>query len=281
MNTTTTRTISRLLLAAATAGTIALGAASSVSASTEPPTDASAAADAPPPTAGEPSSPEAAAFCAAYIGVEAAGNSEDPTAIETAIGAAMEAAPEDAAPLLETLVGAFQESGGEGPEFAAAYTPVIDWLKANCGYPELNVSLSEYAFGGVPPELSAGPHIVSAANIGEEVHEFLVMRINDDVTLSVEELLALPEEEAQTMTTFAGIAFAFPGEVGYTVLDLTPGRYVALCFLPEGATPEVISQLPEGPPDSAALASAPPEVVAVMQAAPHFTHGMVQEFTVS
>ena len=63
------------------------------------------------------------------------------------------------------------------------------------------------------------------------------MRINDDVTLSVDELLALPEEESETMATPAAFAFTFPGTTGYTVADLTPGRYVALCFLPEARRP--------------------------------------------
>ena len=272
MYTTKTRNISRLLFVAATAGTIALGAAGSVSATTEPPPDASAAPDVPVPTAGEPASPEAAAFCEAEIGVENASNSEDPAAIEPAIAAAMEVAPEDAAPLLDAVVTALQETGPEGPEFAAAYDALIAWMEGNCGFVTLNLTASEYAFGGMPTELPAGGTIVNLANIGEEVHEIVIVRINDDVTLTIDELLALPEEETETMTTFVNIAFAFPDTVGHTVVNLEPGRYVAVCFLPEGATPEVISQM--SGPDS----STPPGVTL---GPPHAFHGMVQEFTVS
>jgi len=272
MNTTKTRNHTRNLLIAAAAGTFALGAASSVSASTEPPPDASAAPDVPVPTAGEAASPEAAAFCEAEIAVEAAAMSEDPAAIEPAIGAAMEAAPADAAPLLEAVVTALQTSGPEGPEFGAAYEALIAWMEANCGFVTLNLTASEYAFGGLPTELPAGGTIINLANIGEEVHEVAVMRINDDTELTLEELLALPEEEGEQYVTFLNVAFAFPDEVGHTVVNLEPGRYVAICFLPEGATPEVMSQM--SGPDS----STPPGVVL---GPPHFTHGMVQEFTVS
>jgi len=275
MNTTKTRNHIRNLLIAAAAGTFALGAASSVSASTEPPPDASAAPDVPPPTAGEPTSPEAAAFCEAELGVEAASNSEDPAAIEPAIAAAMEVAPADAAPLLEAVVTVFQTTGPEGPEFEAAYGALVAWMQGNCGFPQLNVTLSEFAFGGIPTELSAGGTIISALNTGEQVHEIVVLRLNDDVTMTVEELLALPEEEAFQYVAFIGAGFAVPGETGTVLLNLTPGRHVALCFLPDGLTAEVFEEAGgQIGPD----VSFPP---GVELGAPHFTHGMVQEFTVS
>ena len=46
------------------------------------------------------------------------------------------------------------------------------------------------------------------------------------------------------MVTFVGGMFGiFPGTSQSTVLDLTPGRYVAICFFPQGATPEVFEQM--------------------------------------
>lgn len=270
----TTKT-SKMLFVAATAVTIALGAAGSAIATTEPPADVSAAPDAPPVTAGEPSSPEAAAFCQAELGVEAAISGEDPAAIEPAIGAAVEAAPDDVAPLLQAVLDAFPMDGPPGPEFDAAYTEMTTWMADNCGFTQLNVALSEYAFGGIPAELPAGGTIVNVLNTGEEVHEIVVMRLNDDVTMSVEELLALPEEEAFENVTFVGAGFAVPGETASTILNLTPGRHVAICFLPEGLTAEVFEQAGGqiGPE-----VSFPP---GASLGAPHFTHGMVQEFVVS
>jgi hypothetical protein len=83
------------------------------------------------------------------------------------------------------------------------------------------------------------------------------------VAESLEELLALPEEEAMTKATEAGAAFAAPGTIGTGTADLSePGRYGIVCFIPVGATPDVLQsgEEPEGPP--------------------HFTEGMFAEITV-
>jgi hypothetical protein len=308
----------RLLLAGTAAVTLGIGASAAVSASTgttEPADDTTAHTEAGhtmDTTTGslavdgsaEASSPEAEAFCAAELATEAAVNGDDPAAIGPAIEALIAAAPDDEVRATVEAVVATFEAGG--PEFDAAYASLIDYMKANCGFAELNVAASEYAFDGVPAELPAGPTILTLENIGAEFHEILLLRINDDVTMPVEELLALPEEEQMAMTTFAGAAFAAPGSSSSGVADLTSGRYVAICTLPEGATPEVMEQLeaaegtaPEGsapvgsepagtepagtapagtePAGSAPEGSVPggPEV-----GPPHFTLGMIQEFTV-
>ena len=266
--------------------TFTLGAAGLASASTEtePP------ADSPPAHTGhaestatlavdgsaEPTSPEAEAFCEAELAAEAALNSGD----EAAIGTALEAITAAAEPvaLTETVDAVLAAAEGGGPEFEASYAEVIDYMKANCGYAEVDAIASEYEFEGVPTEIPAGGTIFSLENAGDQVHEIAVMRINDDVTMSLDELLALPEEEAMSMVTTAAFAFAFPGTVSYGTADLTPGRYVALCFLPEGATPEAMSLLEEagvdGPEDSI------PADLGVELGPPHFTKGMVHEFTV-
>jgi len=173
-------------------------------------------------------------------------------------------------PIVDAVLAAEEES----PEFDAAYGELIGWMQENCGFAQLNVTLSEFAFGGIPEELPAGGAIVSALNTGEQVHEIVVFRLNDDMTMTAEELFALPEEELFPNLTFAGAGFAVPGEIGSAVLNLTPGRYVAICFLPDGLTPEIFEQAGgQLGPD----VSFPP---GVELGAPHFTHGMLQEFTV-
>ena len=47
--------------------------------------------------------------------------------------------------------------------------------------------------------------------------------------------------------TMVGVAFGFPGSTSFTTMDLAPGDYIAVCFLPQGATPELMAQMPEGP----------------------------------
>jgi len=129
----------------------------------------------------------------------------------------------------------------------------------------LEVTGVEYAFEGLDAEVAAGTEL-TFTNGGKEVHELVLMRINDDETRSIEELLALPEEEAQEAARFIGVSVAAPGEDGEIMegelVVEEPGRYVALCFIPVGMT-----EMPDGPPEDNG-------------APPHFTQGMVQEFTV-
>jgi hypothetical protein len=170
---------------------------------------------------------------------------------------------------VETVIASGEEGG---PEFEQAYAEMIDFMRANCGFNEIDVTGQEYAFEGLPAEVPAGGTIFNFENVGDEVHEIAIFRINDDVTETVDELLALPEEEAFSKVTSAGFAFAFPGTSASGTADLTPGRYVALCFLPTGASPEIISQM-EGPDSS------PPPGAEL--GPPHFIQGMVAEFTVA
>jgi hypothetical protein len=272
-----------LLLIGATAAALSTGASNAVSASTDATEPAGSApthteAGHPPDTtaatlavdgSAEPTSPQAAAFCAAEVAVEAAAAGGDPTAIESANAALLAAAPDDEVRATVEAVLATVDAGG--PEFEQAYTAVLDYMRANCGYAELGIAASEYTLGGFPTELPVGPVIIDLANVGTEVHEAVILRIDDDVTLTVEELTALPREDADTMVTFTGVAFAFPGSTGHTVIDLTAGRYVALCGLPQGATPEIIAEMGPG-------GTAPP---GAELGAPHLTLGMIHEFTVA
>jgi hypothetical protein len=96
-----------------------------------------------------------------------------------------------------------------------------------------------------------------------------VLRVNDGETMSITEILALPEEEAMTKVSFVGGTFAMPGDennTGATFVDLTPGEYAFVCSVPVGATPDNIPAL-----ESGEFEGGPP----------HFTQGMVAEFTVT
>jgi plastocyanin len=124
----------------------------------------------------------------------------------------------------------------------------------------------DYAFQGIPPTATVGTSF-SLRNEGNEAHELVLVRKNPDVTLSFEELLELPEDQALNQVAFLGQVAANPGETASgTVTADAPGDYLAICFVPQGLT-----ELPEGSlgPDASLPAGAP-----------HFTLGMRQEFTV-
>lgn len=129
-----------------------------------------------------------------------------------------------------------------------------------CGWAVQNVELEEYHFVGLPDSLPAGVTSFEVTNTGKEMHEIAVLRKNDGVIETFDELLGLPEEELLTKVAPMGVGFAMPGVPSYTVVDLTPGEYLAICFLPVGL-------LPDAPPPA--------------EYTPHFTQGMQHLFTVS
>ena len=71
-------------------------------------------------------------------------------------------------------------------------------------------------------------------NDGKEPHELVLFRVNDGVKESVEQIVALPEEEGRAKVTPMGGTFAEPGKGEYTVANLKPGRYGFACFVPVG-----------------------------------------------
>ena len=130
----------------------------------------------------------------------------------------------------------------------------------------VEVVATEYAFGNVPATAVPGTAF-TLKNAGSEAHELVLVRKNEGVTLSFDELLALPQDDALNQLAFLGQLVANPGDTAQgTVVADAPGDYLMVCFIPQGLT-----QLPEGSlgPD-ASLPAGPP----------HFTLGMRQEFTV-
>ena len=203
------------------------------------------------------------------------------------------AAPADVTETAQAVVDN-AEAGPGAPEFDEPYGELIGFMKENCGFNELEVEGADYTFTGIPADVPAGPTIITFNNVGEEVHVIDLLRINDDVTETVQELLELPEEEAFSKVTAVDGVFAMPGSTSYSVVDLTAGNYAALCPIPQGTTPEVMEQMAsDGPPSDSAPegtegsvpgatdGSAPEGSSPGAEMPPHFALGMVQEFTVT
>jgi len=250
-------------------------------------TAGSATASAPPEAGGD--------YCAAHLEAEAAFASGDPGLIGPAAEALNAAAPEE----ISEAVGMALENADAGPsspEFTQAYNQMVEYVKENCGFNAVDVLATEYEFGGIPPEMPSGPTVFSLTNNGQEVHELVLLMRNEGVTEPVEEILALPEEEALNMVTFVNATLAFPGETGHVVADLAAGEYIAVCFLPVGATPEMVTQMMGGggpgtsvPGTTMPMASGSSMPMASGSSVPgagpegsiHAMEGMIVEFTVT
>jgi hypothetical protein len=154
--------------------------------------------------------------------------------------------------------------------------------------PLITVTAFEYGFGDLPTSVPAGTSL-ALTNIGADLHEMILVRKNDGVTETWDELIALPEEEAFQKATALGPLFAAPGEAAAIGIGATgpepmtaitvelEGDYIALCFIPQGMTelPDFGTEALSSPGASAAGEPAPPE------GPPHFVLGMRQEFTVT
>ena len=116
-----------------------------------------------------------------------------------------------------------------GPEFQEADAAMDEYMLAECGYEQLEATGVDYEYEGIPDTVAAGTVAVTFHNEGEELHEIGLLRINDDVAMPVDELLMLPEEEAMTMASFTGAAFAEPGASDTTFLPNNSRRLLFTC----------------------------------------------------
>ncbi|MEJ2541914.1 MAG: hypothetical protein P8188_18425 [Gemmatimonadota bacterium] len=117
--------------------------------------------------------------------------------------------------------------------------------------PDLDLTLTDYAFGFSGP-LTAGTHRIRITTVGRQSHEFVLFRLNQGRTST--DILAWFEggqvgpPPAMPVGGVVGLA---PGETNEITVALEPGRYSFLCFLPDAG-----------------------------DGAPHFAHGMVQDYEV-
>ena len=129
------------------------------------------------------------------VAAEAAFASEDPALIGPAVEALTAAAPADVAAVGR---GVSSPTPRPGPATRRSTRPMRGMIEYDAA-PTAASPSSTSPPRSTPSAASRGaagrPDDRSLENIGEEVHEVVIMRINDDVTLSVEEILALPEEE--------------------------------------------------------------------------------------
>jgi hypothetical protein len=206
---------------------------------------------------------DTAAFCDAVTEANAAFQSDAPPENGEEIVAALEeSAPEELSEQVATVAGAARDAIGgdsaafESEEFGTAFNDVELYRFDNCeSDAQVEVTAVDYAFEGVPESVPAGTVAFKLTNDSEagEEHEMVVFARAEGETRSFEELLALPEEESESAVIFGGAAFAPPGAESATLIDLTPGEWAMVCFIPVGGAED---------------------------GAPHFTQGMITEFTV-
>lgn len=144
-------------------------------------------------------------------------------------------APDDLTDAVERrlLVGRQAIETGEedlSPEAKEAERVVDEFVVSECDVSTREVTMTEYAFSGLPDELDAGVTAFVLDNAGEEDHELGVYLVPDGASGSPAELLA-DDAVAQSLERVGGTELP-PDEGVATFIDLEPGRYVIACLLP-------------------------------------------------
>jgi hypothetical protein len=113
--------------------------------------------------------------------------------------------------------------------------------------PTVTMTLHDYGFRLSQP-LTPGRHVIEVRNLAEQSHEIELVTLADGK--SAQDLLAWTHkpEGAAPGAAIGGVSPIAKGEVAWFEVDLAPGRYAFLCFLPDATDGK-----------------------------PHFAHGMVQE----
>jgi uncharacterized cupredoxin-like copper-binding protein len=116
---------------------------------------------------------------------------------------------------------------------------------------DLTVTMKDFLFD-LPESLPAGSRTIKVVNNGPEAHELNLLRLEEGKTLEdVNQYLAAPDGPPPFVPV-GGINGLDAGRSGYIEFDFQPGTYVAICNIP---SPHA-------------------------QGHPHFTLGMIKEFTV-
>ena len=116
---------------------------------------------------------------------------------------------------------------------------------------DVAITMTDFAFGVSQP-IAAGAHTLHVKNMGKQPHEVVVVRLEAGKTIKDFGAAFAPGASGpppgQAMGGLVGIE---EGGAGYFTGQFEPGRYGLICFFPDSAT-----------------------------GAPHFTKGMVLDFTV-
>jgi hypothetical protein len=96
---------------------------------------------------------------------------------------------------------------------------------------QVRVALSEFRFDLAPPTVP-GRHVFQAENRGTIDHSLTLIALPDDFPPLDEQLRG---DTRRGATTLASLRRRPPGAKGIFAVDLLPGRYGLVCFVPDEA----------------------------------------------
>ena len=108
------------------------------------------------------------------------------------------------------------------------------------------LTLQDFAFVGLD-SLASGPHTITVKNDGPQPHEATIVKLADGVTVDALRGMfsstAPPPSGPPPFTSAGGIAGFAPGDTATVEVDLEPGDYAWICFIPDPATGKAHAEL--------------------------------------
>lgn len=99
------------------------------------------------------------------------------------------------------------------------------------------VVMKEFSYALSASTLSAGRSMLAIVNEGVQAHEFGLLRLAPGKSAAdVTGYFAATPTGPPPFAAAGGLTALSPGQRGIAVLDLTPGSYAAVCFLPDAAS---------------------------------------------
>ncbi|MGH7604979.1 MAG: hypothetical protein ACRENK_13415 [Gemmatimonadaceae bacterium] len=117
--------------------------------------------------------------------------------------------------------------------------------------PDLTISLTDYAFQPSQP-ITRGHHVIVVKNVGAQLHELELTELAPGKTPADLGRWAEKMQGPPPARFLGGVSPLAPGHSNELAVDLAPGHYVMLCFVPDAKDGK-----------------------------PHVAHGMVRDFVVS
>jgi hypothetical protein len=98
---------------------------------------------------------------------------------------------------------------------------------------DVTIKLTDYAFDLSKP-LAAGSQVIQVENVGHQAHELVLARLLPGKTIQdIERWEKGGEKGLPPVSAIGGIAPMDVKEVGQFTVELTPGDYALICFVPD------------------------------------------------
>lgn len=125
------------------------------------------------------------------------------------------------------------EFGEAGPSDFKTFTVTEgDMMDMAAPQADVHLAMVDFAFG-VPGFMPAGEQLWHLENVGDQWHETVIIPLPEGIESVSDVLEAMASDDQPDIQPVLFWAPMSPGTEAWVTVDLAPGNYVILCFLPD------------------------------------------------